>query len=193
MRGFFIIFMLTKLLVPVKAASHIDVTNNCVTFSVGPGTGCAWMCNYCGDKLGTNNYYFTDGVCSYVPGGCVGSPQVGVDYTCCATTMTMPSTTVKVSLDNEKNSPDNNPPGFNLWVGGQYKGDPNGIKVDKTDTNLSYTFDSNVDQLLAWYYNWGWYSGPTLQGPWQTGETITLPEVTSNSVNKCPNPPVPPS
>jgi hypothetical protein len=56
----------------------------CVTFSVGAGTGCAWMCSYCAQQLGTNNYYFTDGVCKYQTGGCAGSPQSGVQYTCCA-------------------------------------------------------------------------------------------------------------
>jgi len=59
-------------------------STNCVSFSVGSGTGCSWMCSYCASQLGTNNYYFTDGVCTYQEGGCVGSPQVGVTYTCCA-------------------------------------------------------------------------------------------------------------
>jgi hypothetical protein len=58
--------------------------NNCVSFTVGQGTGCAWMCTYCAGALGTNNYYFTDGVCTYQTGGCVGNPQAGVTYTCCA-------------------------------------------------------------------------------------------------------------
>lgn len=59
-------------------------SNGCVSFSVGPGTGCAWMCNYCANNLGTNNYYFTDGVCTYETGGCVGNPVAGHTYTCCA-------------------------------------------------------------------------------------------------------------
>ena len=61
-------------------------SNTCVTFSVSQGTGCAWMCNYCANTLGTNNYYFTNGVCIYDPnaGYCVGNPQVGVQYTCCS-------------------------------------------------------------------------------------------------------------
>lgn len=59
-------------------------SNGCTTFSVGPGTGCAWMCSYCANALGTNNYYFTDNVCTYQPGGCVGNPQAGVQYTCCS-------------------------------------------------------------------------------------------------------------
>jgi len=58
--------------------------NNCVSFSIGSGTGCAWMCNYCANALGTNNYYFTTGVCTYQTGGCVGNPQTGVTYTCCS-------------------------------------------------------------------------------------------------------------
>jgi hypothetical protein len=58
--------------------------NGCVTFSVSSGTGCAWMCNYCETQLGTNNYYFTDGVCTYQEGqGCVGNPIAGKTYTCC--------------------------------------------------------------------------------------------------------------
>jgi hypothetical protein len=70
-----------------KHAHHTkrDPSNNCVTFSVTQGTGCAWMCNYCANQLGTNNYYFTDGVCIYQQGtGCVGNPLSGVSYTCCS-------------------------------------------------------------------------------------------------------------
>ena len=62
----------------------ITPQNNCVSFSVSSGTGCSWMCSYCANSLGTNNYYFTDGVCKYESGGCVGNPQVGVVYTCCS-------------------------------------------------------------------------------------------------------------
>jgi len=62
-----------------------DVANRCITFSVSAGTGCAWMCNYCANVLGTNNYYFTDSVCTYQEGiGCVGSPLAGKSYTCCS-------------------------------------------------------------------------------------------------------------
>ena len=58
--------------------------DRCVSFHVASGTGCSWMCQYCQDQLGTTNYYFTDGVCKYKPGGCQGNPQLGVEYTCCA-------------------------------------------------------------------------------------------------------------
>lgn len=60
------------------------VSNNCVTFTVGQGTGCAWMCNYCANQLGTDNYYFTDGVCTYQSGACAGNPVAGKQYTCCS-------------------------------------------------------------------------------------------------------------
>ncbi len=61
------------------------LSNNCITFSVSQGTGCAWMCNYCATNLGTNNYYFTDNVCTYQQGsGCVGNPIAGKSYTCCS-------------------------------------------------------------------------------------------------------------
>jgi len=57
----------------------------CVQFSVSSGTGCEWMCNYCANVLGTNNYYFTDNVCTYKEGqGCVGNPLAGKQYTCCS-------------------------------------------------------------------------------------------------------------
>ncbi len=170
----------------VYSKDVLDTPNGCITFSVGPGTGCAWMCNHCSTELGTNNFYFKDGVCSYVPGGCVGSPQVGVDYTCCAAGLNSNLDKIQIFLNNENNDPINNPPGFNQWVGGQYRGDPAGIKVDKTDTKLLYTIDSSIDQLLTWYYNWGWYSGEALTGPWKNGTVISLPPVSSvrNSKNE---------
>ena len=61
-----------------------QVCNSCITFSLSSGTGCDWMCNYCANQLGTNNYYFTTPVCTYQTGGCVGNPLAGVQYTCCA-------------------------------------------------------------------------------------------------------------
>ncbi len=62
----------------------ITPVNNCVQFSVSSGTGCAWMCNYCSNALQTFNYYFTDNVCVYETGGCVGNPIAGKLYTCCS-------------------------------------------------------------------------------------------------------------
>ena len=67
------------------STSTNTIVDGCVSFTVSGGTGCAWMCNYCAGALGTNNYYFTTDVCRYQEGvGCVGSPQAGVTYTCCA-------------------------------------------------------------------------------------------------------------
>lgn len=155
-------------------------SDNCVTFQVGSGTGCAWMCQHCADELGTNNYYFTDGVCAYSPGGCVGNPQQGVEYTCCSGTINKyVEDEVVIYLDNTKNSPDNNPPGFNQWVGGQYKGDPAGEKVDKMATHFPYKIDASTDSLPTWYYNWGWYSGQELYGPWKDGDVVKLPAVST--------------
>lgn len=59
------------------------IMSTCTSFTVTSGTGCAWMCSYCANTLGTNNYYFPDSVCTYQPGGCVGSPIAGATYTCC--------------------------------------------------------------------------------------------------------------
>lgn len=73
---------------PVRSDDKTNVinspSNNCVSFTVGSGTGCDWMCNYCSNQLGTNNYYFVDGVCTYQTGGCVGSPVAGKQYACCS-------------------------------------------------------------------------------------------------------------
>ena len=89
-----ILFPLLALLsasVPITHAAHENYThvgithvNSCIQFSVSAGTGCAWMCNYCANQLGTFNYYFPDGVCTYQTGGCVGNPIAGKTYTCCS-------------------------------------------------------------------------------------------------------------
>jgi hypothetical protein len=84
-------WILLSLLSVAAAVGHENYTqvgimpqNNCIQFSVASGTGCAWMCNYCSNTLGTFNYYFTDGVCTYEAGGCVGNPIAGKTYTCCS-------------------------------------------------------------------------------------------------------------
>ena len=86
--------VLAALLSPAAAygSSHENYTqqvgiipqNNCIQFSVAAGTGCAWMCSYCANQLGTFNYYFPDSVCSYQTGGCVGNPIAGKTYSCCS-------------------------------------------------------------------------------------------------------------
>jgi len=88
MRGVIAIFFLYILAVSGNnntCTQSIDPVNGCVNFSVGQGTGCQWMCEYCASQLGTPNYYFTTDVCKYQTGGCVGNPQSGVTYTCCST------------------------------------------------------------------------------------------------------------
>lgn len=78
-----IISLLLALSSSTKSCQFQEAKNSCITFTVTQGTGCDWMCNYCATTLGTNNYYFVDGVCQYQNGGCVGNPQTGVQYTCC--------------------------------------------------------------------------------------------------------------
>ena len=76
--------LLLGAIVSVNATKQFCDPDGCITFSVAAGTGCAWMCQYCASQLGTNNYYFTDGVCTYQPGGCVGNPVAGKTYSCCS-------------------------------------------------------------------------------------------------------------
>ena len=65
-------------------AAVFTATHACETFEVAPGTGCAWMCDYCAQKVGPS-FYFTVPVCTYQQGGCVGNPLPSTLYTCCAT------------------------------------------------------------------------------------------------------------
>ena len=81
--------LLSILALSVNGVKECDnkksISNQCIQFTVSSGTGCDWMCNYCSNQLGTNNYYFTDNVCTYQQGvGCVGNPISGKQYTCCA-------------------------------------------------------------------------------------------------------------
>ena len=78
------LFLLLAILGFSTATQEMCTPNNCITFSVGPGTGCDWMCNYCATNLGPS-YYFTSPVCAYQTGGCAGNPIAGVSYTCCST------------------------------------------------------------------------------------------------------------
>ena len=167
------------LLLSLKANSQNscpELYSGCITFKIGQGTGCDWMCNYCAEKLGTNNYYFIDGICKYKLAGCQGNPFTGINYTCC-TAPSKEGKNITIYLNNSKNSLLSNPPGFNLLVGGNYYGDPEGLNVLKTDTYLSYTIPATTQFILTWYYDWGWYSGLALQGPWEDKELIELPQV----------------
>jgi hypothetical protein len=68
----------------VLACPLVLPQTECVSFQITSGTGCQWMCEYCANNLGTSNYYFTDEVCTYESGGCVGNPMTDKTYTCCA-------------------------------------------------------------------------------------------------------------
>lgn len=87
----FVAALVAALFVSTQACGHENYTtvgitpvNNCIQFTVGSGTGCDWMCNYCANTLGTFNYYFPDSVCTYQTGGCVGNPVAGKVYSCCS-------------------------------------------------------------------------------------------------------------
>ena len=79
-----------------------------------------------------------------------------------------------IFIDNTNNSPENNPPGFNCWVGGDKPNGPVGIKVLKTDTHIQYHTDET--SLQTWYYDYGWYSGQNIDGPFTEKQVITLPQ-----------------
>ena len=88
-----------------------------------------------------------------------------------------------IKLDNSANSAANNPPGYKIWVGGKVHGDTqNGaVKVNKGAIQ-SLTISPSVlceGKLLTWYYDYGWYSGEALSGPFYDGQTITIPTVSS--------------
>ena len=83
---------------------------------------------------------------------------------------------ITIFLDNTLNSSTNNPPGFSLWVGGNAHGDPLGIKVEKTDTNLAFKL-INVPFLQTWYYEYGWISGANINGPFVDNQTISLDKI----------------
>jgi len=93
---------------------------------------------------------------------------------------------VKVFISNEKNSAENNPPGFSVWVGGKSRGDiHNGaVKLTKgeSDKILEVNNNSLSDEgnLLTWYFNYEWYSGASLKGPFKEGQQISLPKVTES-------------
>lgn len=85
-----------------------------------------------------------------------------------------------IHLNNSNNSPETNPPGYSVWVGGLVHGDTaNGaVKLDKTDTDVSLTITPKVldnGNLLTWYYSYGWYSGPNISGPFTDGQVIMVP------------------
>ena len=57
--------------------------NECITFTIGEGTGCQFMCDHCYQNLGTDRFYFTDWICQNKDGICTGDPTPWETYTCC--------------------------------------------------------------------------------------------------------------
>ena len=56
---------------------------DCITYTIGEGTGCQFMCDYCAENLGTTNFYFTDWICQNKNGMRSGTPTAWETYTCC--------------------------------------------------------------------------------------------------------------
>ena len=55
------------------------------------------------------------------------------------------------------------------------------------DTKVPLTITPSVlvnGELLTWYYNYGWYSGSNLTGPFQNGCTIKIPNVNMSKLHK---------
>jgi hypothetical protein len=84
---------------------------------------------------------------------------------------------VTITLDNSANSAESNPPGYSLWVGGQQHGDPAGVKVDKEATACALTTTADLPFLATWYYNYSWYSGTNIEGPFTDGQVVQLKKV----------------
>ena len=90
-------------------------------------------------------------------------------------------TQITIHLDNTKNSPENNPPGYNIWVGGTLPNGTEGVKVCKTDTDVTYICDDETNSIQTWYYDYEWYSGENLNGPFEDGEHVELDEVSGKN------------
>jgi hypothetical protein len=87
----------------------------------------------------------------------------------------------KITLNNSLNGSNQNPPGYNVWVGGKIRGDSeNGaVKVLKGE-NETLTIRPSVlceGKLLTWYFNYGWYSGISIEGPFSDGQTVYIPKI----------------
>jgi len=96
--------------------------------------------------------------------------------------MILGSSTTSITVDNSLNGPSVNPPGYSVWVGGTSRGDiANGaVKLEKTDTDVSLKIVDKVlvgGNLLTWYYSYGWYSGPSIKGPFSQGQIVKVPRV----------------
>lgn len=52
--------------------------------------------------------------------------------------------------------------------------------MEKLDDNVELKITPDVlvnGELLTWYYNYGWYSGPNIKGPFENGQEIDIPKI----------------
>ena len=78
--------------------------------------------------------------------------------------------TIEILLDNVTEA-------HNWWIGGTYCKDPSGVKVNKTDKAKPLWLDPSITSLQTWYYDYGWYSGPNIDGPFTDQETVDVPNL----------------
>lgn len=78
-----LIKMLSSLMIILVNHNKKDNNQDCITYTIGEGTGCQFMCDYCTENLGTTDFYFTDWVCQNKNGMCTGDPIAWETYTCC--------------------------------------------------------------------------------------------------------------
>ena len=171
-----------------------NLKESCITFSVGPGTGCQWMCNYCAEKLNTNDYYFTDGVCKYSSSkywfydlfdglGCEGNPEVGKEYTCCENNLYKDVQNITVYFDNSENNKSNNPPGYTLQVVDIAGDGQHNVIVNSNDTKKELKIPKGSYILLLYYFDEDhWKSYEILSGHWIDQEIIKLPKIKNKIV-----------
>ena len=77
------LFKLLFSIMPLFSNKYKSGEEYCITFTIGEDTGCQYMCDYCAENLGTNDFYFTDWICKNKNGMCSGDPTPWETYTCC--------------------------------------------------------------------------------------------------------------
>ena len=171
-----------------------NLQKSCITFSVAPGTGCEWMCNYCAKELNSNNYYFTDNVCKYSSSnnwfshlfdlqGCIGSPEVGKEYTCCSNDLYNNLENITIYFDNSENNEINNPPGYTIQVVDIALDGQHNVIVNSNDKKKELKIPKGSYLLLLYYLvNDVWKSYEILSGHWINHEIIKLPKINNNKL-----------
>lgn len=90
-----------------------------------------------------------------------------------------------VTVNNKANSASANPPGYNVWVGGKERGDvENGaVKIPK-GAKVTLPITPKVlcnGKLLTWYYDYAWFSGEAIDGPFYDHQEVLVPGVSDVS------------